>query len=183
MATSSEDLNASDEIQESETTLSEDLNCPLCMKIFRSPRRLPCLHSFCHDCLQSHIYKIASVKDSVKKLCCPLCGYVAFTGEFSRDKLVHLFPLNTLMLSVLMKSRVKVDLVCNVCQAQDVVTCAENLCTACEEALCVQCSKVHGMSRLLTNHTILKIEDLPSKQQTALQNNLMFSAWNTGHFL
>ncbi|KAL3888553.1 hypothetical protein ACJMK2_000919 [Sinanodonta woodiana] len=52
MATASEDLIASDEIQENEATLSEDLNCPLCMKIFRSPRRLPCLHSFCHDCLQ-----------------------------------------------------------------------------------------------------------------------------------
>ncbi|KAL3888554.1 hypothetical protein ACJMK2_000920 [Sinanodonta woodiana] len=180
MATASEDLTASDELQESEATLSDDLNCPLCMRIFRSPRRLPCLHSFCHDCLQSHIYSVATMKDSVQELCCPLCANVAFTGEFSKDKLVHLFPLNTLMLSVLMKSKVKVDLVCNACQAQDVVSPAENLCTVCEEVLCLQCSKMHGMSRLLTNHTILKIEDLPSKQQTVLQNNEMFRCTEHG---
>ncbi|KAL3888537.1 hypothetical protein ACJMK2_000903 [Sinanodonta woodiana] len=174
MATASEDLIASDEIQESEETLSDDLNCPLCMKIFRSPRRLPCLHSFCHDCLQSHIYSSVSVTDSVKELCCPLCEKVAYTGDSYTDKMVHLFPLDTLMISVLMKSKVKIGLVCNACQVQDVVSPAENLCTVCEEALCVQCSKMHGMSRLLTSHTILKIEDLPRKQQTVLQNNEMF---------
>ncbi|KAL3888544.1 hypothetical protein ACJMK2_000916 [Sinanodonta woodiana] len=180
MATASEDLIASDEIQESVATLSDDLNCPLCMKIFRSPRRLPCLHSFCHDCLQSHIYTIACLKDSAKEVCCPLCGNMAYTGELTADKLVHLFPLNTLMLSVLMKSKVKVDIVCNACQAQDVVSPAEKICTVCEEALCVQCSKMHGISRLSRNHTILKIEDLPSKQQTVLQDNEMFRCTEHG---
>ncbi|KAL3888539.1 hypothetical protein ACJMK2_000905 [Sinanodonta woodiana] len=174
METSSEDLIASDEIQDNEATPSDDLNCPLCMKIFRSPRRLPCLHSFCHDCLQSHIYNIASMKDSVKEVCCPLCGNMAYTGELTADKLVHLFPLNTLMLSVLMKSKVKIDLVCNDCQAHDVVSPAENLCIVCEEALCVQCSKMHGISRSSSNHTILKIEDFQSKQRTVLQNNEIF---------
>ncbi|KAL3888632.1 hypothetical protein ACJMK2_000997 [Sinanodonta woodiana] len=180
MATASEDLTASDEVQENEATLSDDLNCPLCMKIFWSPRRLPCLHSFCHDCLQSHIYSIASMQDFVKKLCCPLCGNVAFTGEVSADKLVRLFPLNTLMLSVLMGQQVKTDLVCNACQAQNILSPAENLCAVCEEALCVQCSKMHGISRLSTNHTILKIEDLPRKQQTVLQNNEMFRCTKHG---
>ncbi|KAL3888612.1 hypothetical protein ACJMK2_000977 [Sinanodonta woodiana] len=93
MATSSKDFFASNEKTVCKATLSDDLNCPLCMKIFRSPRRQQCLHSFCHDCLQSHIYNIASMKDSVKKLCCPLCGNVAYTGELTADKLVHLFPL------------------------------------------------------------------------------------------
>ncbi|KAL3888620.1 hypothetical protein ACJMK2_000985 [Sinanodonta woodiana] len=183
MATS-EDLIASDEIQESEETLSDDLNCPLCMKIFRSPRRLPCLHSFCHDCLQSHIYKIASLKDSVKELCCPLCGHVAYIGELTAeltaDKLVHLFPLNTLMLSVLMKSNDQAHFVCNACQVQDIVSPAENLCAVCEEALCVQCSKMHEILRLSTNHTILKIKDLPSKQETVLQDNEMFRCTEHG---
>ncbi|KAL3888535.1 hypothetical protein ACJMK2_000901 [Sinanodonta woodiana] len=166
MATASEDLIASDEIRESEATFSEDLNCPLCMKIFRSPRRLPCLKSLIHS--------IVSVTDSVKELCCPLCGNIAYTGESSSDKLVHIFPLNTLMLSALMKSKVKIDLVCNDCQAQDVISPAKNMCTVCEEALCIQCSKMHGISRLSANHTILKIEDLPSKQHTVLQNSEMF---------
>ncbi|KAL3888545.1 hypothetical protein ACJMK2_000911 [Sinanodonta woodiana] len=160
MATDSEDLVASDVIQESETTMSEELNCPLCMNLFSN----------------------ASMQDFVKKLCCPLCGNVAYTGELSADKLVHIFPLNALMITLLMKSKVKVDLVCNACQAQDVVSPAENLCTVCEEALCVKCSKMHGISRSSTNHTILKISDLPSKQQTVLQNNEMCRCTEHGSF-
>ncbi|KAK3598927.1 hypothetical protein CHS0354_036241 [Potamilus streckersoni] len=172
MATS-EDLIASDEMVESGATLSEDLNCPLCLKVFRSPRRLPCLHSFCQDCLQSHISNIV-FKRSIKQLCCPICGCVACFGEISTEKLVHVFPLNTLMLSILMKSKVKVDLMCNACQAQDLISPADDLCSVCEEVLCIQCSKVHRSSRLSSTHTILKIEDLLRKQETVLRDNVMF---------
>ncbi|KAK3598919.1 hypothetical protein CHS0354_036233, partial [Potamilus streckersoni] len=176
MSTENEDFIATDEVGDSEPELLEDLNCPLCRKVFSSPRRLPCLHSFCHDCLEAHITNVVSIKDSVKELCCPLCGSVACSREFSTSKLVHIFPLNTFLLSVLIKlgSKVKVDLLCNVCQAQDVTSPAADLCTVCEEALCIKCSKMHISSRLSSTHTILEIQDLPSKQETILQNSHIF---------
>ncbi|KAK3598921.1 hypothetical protein CHS0354_036235 [Potamilus streckersoni] len=149
-------MATSDELEDCEPSVSQDLNCPLCLK--------------------SHISNTASVKGSGKQFCCPICGNVASSGEYSTDKLVHVFPLNTLMLSVLIKSKVKVDLLCNACQAQDVISPAEGLCIiACEEALCAQCSNVHRSPRMSTAHTILKIDDIPSKQETLLQQtNVIF---------
>ena len=34
------------------------LECPLCNEQFKVPKTLPCLHSFCADCLNKHIVKI-----------------------------------------------------------------------------------------------------------------------------
>ncbi|KAK3598925.1 hypothetical protein CHS0354_036239 [Potamilus streckersoni] len=184
MSTENEDLIASGDMVDSEPELLEDLNCPLCRKVLTSPRRLPCLHSFCHDCLEAHITNVVSIKDSVKELCCPLCRSVACSREFSTSKLVHIFPLDTILLSVLIKlgSKVKVDLLCNVCQAQDVTSPAVDLCTVCEEALCIQCSKMHVSSRLSSAHIILEIQDLPSKQETILQNSHIFHCTKHEYF-
>ncbi|KAL3888349.1 hypothetical protein ACJMK2_000719 [Sinanodonta woodiana] len=172
MATSNEDLIASDAVDESEPKV---LNCPLCQNVFRSPRRLPCSHSFCQDCLQSHISDTVSVNSTTKEFLCPICGNESrSTEEIPTDKWSLLFPLNTLLISVLMEWKVKVDLVCNICQTNDVTSIAEDLCTVCEEALCGKCSKVHKMSRLSTKHTILKLIELPSKQDIILNNHSVF---------
>ncbi|KAK3598938.1 hypothetical protein CHS0354_036254 [Potamilus streckersoni] len=172
MATSIEDLIASDEIEESGPNVSADLNCPICQEVFRFPRRLPCLHSFCQDCLHSHISDTVSVNGPVKRFFCPICGYESSSKEeIPMDKWVLLFPLNTLILPVLMKSKVKLDLVCTVCQNVDVTSPAEDLCTVCEEVLCGNCSKIHKRSRQSTTHTILNLKELPNKRDTVLNNH------------
>ncbi|KAK3603001.1 hypothetical protein CHS0354_016816 [Potamilus streckersoni] len=135
MVTASEDCIASDEMKESELNVSEDLNCSICLKVFRSPRRLPCWHLFCHDCLQSHISSTTSVQGTLNEFCCPICGNVAsLETDVSRDKWSYLFPLDTLLLSALMKAKMKVDLVCNVFQAEDVTSPAHELCILINEA-------------------------------------------------
>ncbi|ESP02424.1 hypothetical protein LOTGIDRAFT_138472, partial [Lottia gigantea] len=36
--------------------LSEDfLTCCICLDRYKNPKQLPCLHSFCRDCLSDHI--------------------------------------------------------------------------------------------------------------------------------
>ncbi|KAK3598934.1 hypothetical protein CHS0354_036249 [Potamilus streckersoni] len=172
MAAASE---ASNEMEVGEQVLSEGLNCPLCQKVFKSPRRLPCLHSFCQDCLHSHISKTTCVNESVKQFFCPICRNVSISkDEITTDKWVLLFPLNTIALFVLIESKVKVKLVCNVCQTEDVTSPAEDICIVCEEALCGHCSKVHRRSRLLTTHTVVKIEELPRKHDIVMRNHAVF---------
>ncbi|KAL3888373.1 hypothetical protein ACJMK2_000741 [Sinanodonta woodiana] len=73
MATTSEDLIASDSAEGTEPNVLDDLNCTLCLKVCRSPRSLPCSHSSCHYSLQSHISHSASVKDTLKEFSCPIC--------------------------------------------------------------------------------------------------------------
>ncbi|KAL3888527.1 hypothetical protein ACJMK2_000893 [Sinanodonta woodiana] len=128
MSTTSEDLIASDSSEGIEPNVSDDLNCTLCLKVFKSPRSLPCSHSFCHDCLQSHISHSFSVKDTLKEFSCPICETGVRLGEdIALDKWVYSFPLNTLLLSVLIKLKVKVDIVCDVCQVHDITFPAKNM--------------------------------------------------------
>ncbi len=47
-------------------TLEELLSCSLCLKFFKKPKCLPCLHRFCTECLVEY-------KAKCNKFSCPLC--------------------------------------------------------------------------------------------------------------
>ena len=49
-------------------TLKEELTCPLCLDIFEDPKRLPCEHIFCRQCL--HSLALRSISGSI---ICPEC--------------------------------------------------------------------------------------------------------------
>ncbi|KAL3888374.1 hypothetical protein ACJMK2_000742 [Sinanodonta woodiana] len=182
MATTSEDLIASDSAEGIEPNISDDLNCTLCLKVFRSPRSLPCSHSFCHDCLQSHISHSASVKNTLKEFSCPICETGVRLGEdIAVDKWVYSFPLNTILLSVMVKLKVKVDIVCDVCQVLDITYPAKNICIVCEQALCENCFKAHKYLRYSNTHDILKVDELPSRQDIVLKHNSMFKCVDHAH--
>ncbi|XP_050389168.1 uncharacterized protein LOC126808478 isoform X2 [Patella vulgata] len=44
------------------------LFCKLCQKVFTDPKLLPCLHTYCHTCLQTQL-------NETDKITCTLCGY------------------------------------------------------------------------------------------------------------
>ncbi|KAK3590384.1 hypothetical protein CHS0354_035873 [Potamilus streckersoni] len=182
MATSNEDQIASDAAEDIEPNVSVDLNCTLCLKIFRSPRRLPCSHSFCQDCLQSHISHSTSVKDTFKEFYCPICETGVRSGEeIALDKWVYLFPHNTLILSVVTDLKFKSELVCDVCQALDMTYPAKEMCIVCEQAFCENCSKMHRYLRLTNTHAILKVDEFSSKQNIVLRENSMFKCVDHAH--
>ena len=49
-------------------TLKDELTCPLCLDIFEDPKRLPCEHVFCRQCL--HSLALRSISGSIS---CPEC--------------------------------------------------------------------------------------------------------------
>ncbi|KAL3888347.1 hypothetical protein ACJMK2_000717 [Sinanodonta woodiana] len=150
--------------------------CPLCLKLFRSPRQLPCYHSFCHKCLQYHITSTAFVKETEKEFSCPICGTVIrSTHEIPIDKWVYSFPRDTLLLSVLIKSNVKVDLGCDTCQAEDGTSLAEDFCVECKEAVCAKCSKSHRTKSRTSGHSIINLTKLGNEQSVFLQRDSLFS--------
>src|SRR6218665_39804 len=66
------------------TRLAREINdeflvCKLCYESYKTPKCLTCLHTFCQDCIQSHIE--ATVEATVykqytsdyRKIACPLC--------------------------------------------------------------------------------------------------------------
>jgi hypothetical protein len=61
--------------------LSHSICCKLCLSIYNNAKILPCLHSFCLQCLQAYVRKSPdNLKD--RKLLCPICQeYNALPGN------------------------------------------------------------------------------------------------------
>ena len=47
---------------------NEHLECPLCFNVFRQPKSLMCMHTFCQPCLQDYIQH-----NPGEKIICPTC--------------------------------------------------------------------------------------------------------------
>ena len=50
--------------------LEQQLTCSVCLKRYTRPKTLPCLHSFCHDCLGRFPVDIQGGQHFIS---CPVC--------------------------------------------------------------------------------------------------------------
>lgn len=86
MATSQEDYN----------TVDDSRVCSICFERFKTPRYLPCNHSFCTNCLFSYI--VGQCKSTEPRLGfhCPICRvYIPCDGDPEKPETwAELFPLN-----------------------------------------------------------------------------------------
>ena len=69
-------------------SLSKIKECPICMQSFKTPKALPCLHTFCLDCLE----KYGQDEIPSDKMSCPVCRQTFVITEEGFDKL----PTNSL---------------------------------------------------------------------------------------
>ena len=53
----------------------EFLVCKICLESYRRPKCLACLHTFCEDCIESHVVAESSYKKytDYREFTCPLC--------------------------------------------------------------------------------------------------------------
>ncbi|BFZ11297.1 hypothetical protein BsWGS_14336 [Bradybaena similaris] len=89
----------------SHKNMKEELTCPICMELFRLPRRLPCGHSYCYVCLKAMLDRCTEFSglylDYSRSLVCPECreemniesdrGVEMIPPDFKLSKLVDLF--------------------------------------------------------------------------------------------
>ena len=128
----------------------DQLKCSICMETYRSPRILPCLHSFCTECLTIVLH---DGEDGTKRICCPDC---VEEHELPSEGVVGL-PVNVYLKSVLditeerahndngdSRERIK----CDLC-GRDTCTMMSH-CTICSYDLCIDCDLIH---RRETHHS------------------------------
>ncbi|XP_069100884.1 uncharacterized protein [Argopecten irradians] len=96
--------NSSPYVPRSQSLDALVLECPICLEQLQHPKSLPCLHSFCQECLGSYITKELSGKmASSSSFSCPVCRKITEPLIQSEDKKrwAEQFPTNNLAVEMI----------------------------------------------------------------------------------
>ena len=147
------------------------LTCGLCNQWFNLPRSLPCLHSYCHNCLAKNIIDFISKKGDKKngkssnsgEYNCPTCGKVIETASFSSnppEKWAENFPINSFLTDLVDIELLKHgEKTCGPCIRNGDKSEVTSWCKECRDGLCENCAKVHHGMRISMEHTVLTKEE------------------------
>ncbi|KAL3888705.1 hypothetical protein ACJMK2_001068 [Sinanodonta woodiana] len=149
---------------------NETPKCPICLDDFKTPRELPCAHTFCESCLRSYIMKEATHQPTLKEFDCPVCRQPASPSQKDNtfQEWASLFPNNTAFQTT-SSSKSKKDYICQACKTEGVSITAEGFCVVCKEALCGNCINVHNKQKLLKNHNILPMDEISGNLQNVIK--------------
>ena len=138
------------------SNIKTNLTCQICEKLFLDPRILPCLHTFCCQCVET-LLRNRPLKDKLFK--CPTCQIE--TGLDSR-KSVRNLPANSLLVSLLDLLLIQEGetVECDVCDSSE-ESSANVRCRECSEYLCELHAEAHKRARDTKQHVLLSFGKLP----------------------
>nr|XP_022305478.1 tripartite motif-containing protein 45-like [Crassostrea virginica] len=131
--------------------------CPICFESFKTPRYLPCFHTFCHNCLSSFILSTCKSKENPMGFPCPLCRqFVPAPSSIGEpEKWTEIIPINRIVKTMCEKK----DQYCDACRRADEEEIATDWCKSCSESLCRICAKCHKRNAATQNHELIPVSD------------------------
>ena len=137
--------------------LREEVSCPVCTNIYTDPKHLPCLHSFCLQCLK-HWHRSGHGRDTIR---CPKCQVVSKVPDSGDLKdLPTSFYLNGLI-DVLAIQECKTSQVgCGNCQKK---SSESSYCFQCCMFWCEECLIAHNIIQVNKDHRVLALKDFQEK--------------------
>ena len=145
--------------------ISEELTCPICIHRLKDPKVLPCLHTFCKECL---VDATRGKTDAT----CPKCRESHPLPEGGVDKLLTNFPANSLLelLEVHEVGKSEGD-------AKITLTCENGLdendavarCLDCSIYLCESCWNVHKKQVVSRKHKTVSLSEIKDAGEKCLQ--------------
>ena len=147
------------DVQQLFRNLQKEVECPLCLETVNNPKTLPCLHSFCLECLDKHAgFARRQLQATIK---CPVCqtSFQIPEGD-SFKNLPTSYHLNRLVDVLALKDRGA--------QAQKCGSCDENntafsYCFVCQSFLCTPCFEAHQRLKATRGHRNVVIEKLKAQ--------------------
>ncbi|XP_068688110.1 E3 ubiquitin-protein ligase TRIM71-like [Montipora foliosa] len=149
--------------------LQELVSCPVCQDVFKDPRHLPCLHSFCLNCLT----KWHRASGGQNTLRCPKCqgvSRVPASGDL-KDLPISFF-VNGLIDALKIKECNKAQVTCGNCHKES----SEALyCFQCGIFYCEQCLMAHTVLQIYSeNHRVLAVKDFQYRDYEELLKRPVF---------
>ena len=137
--------------------LRED--CSVCSTIFKDPKYLTCLHSFCLKCLQNwYTYKDCGNYETIR---CPKChGISRVPASGDLKDLPTSFYLNGLIDVLAIKECNTSEVRCGNCDKKSSEIC---YCFQCCLFWCKECKTAHDVIRSNRGHRVLAIKEFQDK--------------------
>ena len=133
--------------------LNEDLSCKICYEIYKKPKQLPCLHSFCVACLN----RLAETRAVNGKIQCPLCQReidVPESGTF--ENFPSSFYINSLLDVLAIKECGATRVTCGNCDKKSEQS---SYCFDCGKFWCGECLNGHNILRENKEHRVTALTD------------------------
>ena len=148
--------------------VQEHVSCPVCQDVFKDPRHLPCLHSFCLNCLINW----HRARGSKKKLRCPKCqgvSRVPSSGDL-KDLPISFF-VNGLIDALKIKESNEAQVTCGNCHKK---SSEASYCFQCGMFFCEQCLMAHSVMQNSKDHRVLAVRDFQDQDYEELLKRPVF---------
>ena len=144
------------DVQQLFTVLKKEAECPLCLETVNNPKTLPCIHSFCLECLDKHAnFARRQLQATIK---CPVCqtSFQIPEGD-SFKNLPASYHLNRLVDVLALKDGGTQTQKCSSCDENNT---ASSYCFVCQIFLCTSCFEAHQRLKTTRGHRNVVIEKL-----------------------
>lgn len=147
-----------------ETDVAEAfLTCSICEDDYKEPVGLPCLHSFCKECISRHIIEATKGQKAARGFNCPKCKRQvdAPDPQQAPHYWAESFPVNHFVKSLMENVRLRTeDSKCYSCSRRNDSVIAVKWCKECSEAYCEQCESFHKSLKYSQHHNLMSMGDL-----------------------
>ena len=138
--------------------IEEELTCAICTELCTIPKSLPCMHTFCQECLEKYV-KVKETDDqwNPAEVPCPTCrektdlsqGIASIRTNFIFVKMIE---------AVFKESDKEEPKYCGKCIDSSDESIATAYCKECTSLLCDLCVTYHKRSRDYTNHSVVLLD-------------------------
>ena len=136
--------------------LDAQLECSICLDIFKQPKLLPCFHVFCKSpCLEKLVAKDGH------SLTCPTCRQIVPLSKKGVDGLQSDFHIDRLfeIRDAFNKAAEPTETQCGSCEDGR----ATGYCRDCSEFVCDECQAVHKKLKKMKHHKIATLKELQTQ--------------------
>lgn len=136
--------------------LGQELRCALCLDVFTEPKVLPCLHTFCQQCIEEMMLRKTHDKNILD---CPTCREPYPLPEASdvKSQVAKVRTNFTLKnLTQVLQSDVSVTR-CNNGIDDNPAVC---YCTDCRTYLCQSCKEMHSKQKATHRHALCSVDEV-----------------------